>query len=159
MSEPIDPGVLELAQRVFGLARAGETEELVAYLRERTSPDLPVVTVGFCFGGSHSWRQSGGALPLSGCVGFYGRTSRVGEAAHRAALPTLMLIAGADHATPVEESLALAQTMRAAGADVETAVYDGAPHSFFDRAFGEWAGACEDAWQHVLALTDRVSPR
>ena len=32
MSEPIDPGVIELAQRVFGLARAGETEELAAYL-------------------------------------------------------------------------------------------------------------------------------
>jgi uncharacterized protein len=32
VSEPIDPGVIELAQRVFGLARAGETEELAAYL-------------------------------------------------------------------------------------------------------------------------------
>ena len=32
MSEPIDPGVIELAQRVFGLAREGETEELAAYL-------------------------------------------------------------------------------------------------------------------------------
>ena len=113
--------------------------------------------MGFCFGGSHSWRQSGGALPLSGCIGFYGRTSRVGEAAHRAALPTLMLIAGADHATPVEESLVLAGTMRAAGADVETAVYDGAPHSFFDRAHGDWQEACADAWERVLGFTDRVT--
>src|SRR3954454_12405810 len=24
----------------------------------RTEPSLPVVTVGFCFGGSHAWRQS-----------------------------------------------------------------------------------------------------
>ena len=32
----------------------------LAYLRGRTRPDLPVVTVGFCFGGSHSWRQAGG---------------------------------------------------------------------------------------------------
>ena len=32
MSEPIDPGVIELAQTVFGLARAGETEQLAAYL-------------------------------------------------------------------------------------------------------------------------------
>jgi uncharacterized protein len=32
VSEPIDPGVIELAQRVFGLARSGETEELAAYL-------------------------------------------------------------------------------------------------------------------------------
>ena len=30
--EPIEQGVLDLAVRVFGLARAGETEELAAYL-------------------------------------------------------------------------------------------------------------------------------
>jgi uncharacterized protein len=32
VSEPIDPGVLELAGRVFDLARAGATEELIAYV-------------------------------------------------------------------------------------------------------------------------------
>jgi carboxymethylenebutenolidase len=68
-----------------------------------------------------------------------------------------MLIAGADQATPVEDQLALAETMRSAGAEVETAVYDGAPHSFFDRAFGEWAEACDDAWQRIIAFTDRVA--
>ena len=30
--EPIDPGVVELAGRVFDLARGGHTDELVAYL-------------------------------------------------------------------------------------------------------------------------------
>jgi carboxymethylenebutenolidase len=129
----------------------------IGYLRERTSADLPVITVGFCFGGSHSWRQSGGSLDLAGCVGFYGRPSVVGDAARRAHLPTVMLIAGADAATPVADQLALADTMRAAGADVDAVVYDGAPHSFFDRAHAEWAEACRDAWEHVLALTDRVA--
>ncbi|MGY1814457.1 dienelactone hydrolase family protein [Blastococcus sp. SYSU D00820] len=129
----------------------------IAYLRERTRPDLPVVTVGFCFGGSHSWRQAGGRLDLAGCAGFYGRPAMVGEAAGRAHLPTLMVIAGADAATPVEEQLALADAMRAAGADVETAVYDGAPHSFFDRAAADWADASADAWRHVLGLLDRVA--
>jgi carboxymethylenebutenolidase len=131
----------------------------VEYLRSRTDPALPVVTVGFCFGGSHSWRQSGGSLDLAGCAGFYGRPSMVGESASRAAKPTVMVIAGADSATPVEDQQALADTMRAAGADVDAPVYDGAPHSFFDRAFGEWAEACDDAWRHVLALTDRVAGR
>ena len=32
MSEPIDPEVIELAGRVFDLARGGFTEELIAYL-------------------------------------------------------------------------------------------------------------------------------
>ncbi|SDE99015.1 carboxymethylenebutenolidase [Blastococcus aurantiacus] len=129
----------------------------MAALRERHGEDLPIVTVGFCFGGSHSWRQSGGDLGLAGCAGFYGRPSLVGDAASRAHLPTVMLIAGADKATPVEDQLALAATMRDAGADVDAPVYDGAPHSFFDRAHGDWSEACRDAWEHVLGLTDRVS--
>jgi uncharacterized protein len=31
-AEPIDPGVIELARRVFDLARSGSTEELAAYV-------------------------------------------------------------------------------------------------------------------------------
>ncbi len=129
----------------------------MAALRERHGADLPIVTVGFCFGGSHSWRQSGGDLGLAGCAGFYGRPALVGDAAARAHLPTVMLIAGDDGATPVAEQLALAATMRAAGADVDAPVYEGAPHSFFDRAYSDWNDACRSAWEHVLALTDRVS--
>jgi carboxymethylenebutenolidase len=135
----------------------GDIAAAIDYLRERTTPDLPVVTVGFCFGGSHSWRQAGGDLDLAGCVGFYGKPTVVGPAAERAHRPTVMIIAGADKATPVADQLALADTMRAAGAEIDAVVYDGAPHSFFDRAFGDWAEACADAWEHVLALTDRIA--
>jgi carboxymethylenebutenolidase len=127
----------------------------IGYLRERTRPDLPVVTVGFCFGGSHSWRLAGSGLELAACVGCYGKPERAGDAP--AVRPTLMVIAGADAATPVDAQLALAERLRAGGAEVQTAVYDGAPHSFFDRAHGEWAQACEDVWRRVLALTDRVA--
>ena len=142
------------------VAAAGVDADVTAaipYLRERTRPDLPVVTVGFCFGGSHSWRQAGGELDVAACVGFYGRPAMVGDAADGARKPTLMVIAGADAATPVEDQLALAERLRAGGAEVETAVYDGAPHSFFDRAHGDWAEACADVWRRVLALTDRVA--
>jgi carboxymethylenebutenolidase len=131
----------------------------VGHLRERTRPDLPVVTVGFCFGGSHSWRLAGNDLAsgpdVAACVGLYGRPEIAGDVP--AVRPTLMVIAGADAATPVEAQLALAERLRAGGAEVETAVYDGAPHSFFDRAYGDWAEACDDVWRRVLALTDRVA--
>jgi carboxymethylenebutenolidase len=134
-----------------------DTAAAVEYLRSRTSHDLPVITVGFCFGGSHAWRQSAGELDIAGSAGFYGKPSVVGQAAAAARRPVVMIIAGADSATPVEDQRRLAATMRAAGADVDDVVYDGAPHSFFDRAFGEWGDACQDAWRHVLALTDRVA--
>src|ERR687893_520527 len=97
----------------------------------------------------------GSDLDLAGSVGFYGRPELTGDAP--AVRPTLMVIAGADAATPVEDQLALAERLRAGGAEVETAVYDGAPHSFFDRAYGDWAEACDDVWRRVLALTDRVA--
>jgi carboxymethylenebutenolidase len=134
-----------------------DTAAAVAYLRERSRPDLPVITVGFCFGGSNAWRQAEGTLPLAATAGFYGRPQMVGDSAASARLPVLMLIAGDDMATPVADQLALAEAMRAAGADVETAVYDGAPHSFFDRASDQWAEASADAWRRVLALLDRVA--
>lgn len=129
----------------------------IEYLRSRTSPSLPVITLGFCFGGSQAWRQSAGDLPIAGSVGFYGRPGVVGDAASRAAKPVVMIIAGEDFGTPLPDQLALAETMRAAGAEVEAYVYDGAPHSFFDRSFADWADACADVWTHVLDFTDRLS--
>jgi carboxymethylenebutenolidase len=136
-----------------------DTTAGIEYLRSRTRADLPVITVGFCFGGSHAWRQSASDVDLAGSAGFYGQPGRVGDAAGSARKPVVMLIAGGDSVTPVADQLELAATMRAAGAEVDDVVYDGAPHSFFDRSFGEWADACTDAWQHVLALTDRVAVR
>ena len=38
--EPIDPGVIELAGRVFDLARGGHTDELVAYVHAGVPVDL-----------------------------------------------------------------------------------------------------------------------
>jgi carboxymethylenebutenolidase len=33
-------------------------------------------------------------------------------------------------------------------------VYDGAPHSFFDRKQAEFAAASDDAWRRTLAFID-----
>jgi carboxymethylenebutenolidase len=38
----------------------------------------------------------------------------------------------------------------------EIKVYPGAPHSFFDRKYDEFAEACEDAWRRVLAFLGSV---
>ena len=40
VSEPIEQGVLDLAVRIFGLARAGHTEELAAYVDGGAPVDL-----------------------------------------------------------------------------------------------------------------------
>jgi len=114
--------------------------------------DLPVFTLGFCFGGGHSWRLSTAGLGLAGTIGFYGRPQLV-EDVDGVACPVLMLVAGADHAFPVEQSQALADRLRAAGKQVTIEVFEGAPHSFFDRGFADWAAACDRAWQLIGEFT------
>ena len=119
----------------------------------------PVVTVGFCFGGSYSlYLATSGPLALTGVVGFYGGLSgrmgrpRPAEHADRVRCPVLGLFGGADPSIPPEEIEEYEQALTAAGAEHEIVVYPGAPHSFFDRAQPQFADASEDAWRRTLAF-------
>jgi carboxymethylenebutenolidase len=120
-------------------------------------PKLPVFTVGFCFGGANSWRQSGENHDLAGCIGFYGGhpMERVGPVIPKMKAPLLMLLAGADRGTPPEEFEEFATAVRARGVKVEAHTYPGAPHSFFDRSFADHRDACQDAWKRILEFTER----
>jgi len=133
-----------------------ETQGAMDFLRTQHGDKLPIITVGFCFGGGQAWRQSSSDLDLAAVVGFYGRPDTVGRAAKHSKKPTIMFIAGAD-STPVADQLALADDMRLGGAPVDAVVYDGAPHSFFDRAFDEWGDVCADVWTRILTLTDGLA--
>jgi carboxymethylenebutenolidase len=115
----------------------------------------PVFTVGFCLGGSHSWRLSASDLELAGVIGFYGQPKLVHDVLADFSKPALLLIAGADVATSQTEFGEFTTALDEAGKTYEKHVYDGAPHSFFDRAFGEWADACDDAWRRILSFTER----
>jgi carboxymethylenebutenolidase len=136
---------------------ATDAAAAVDHLRTRAAG--PLFTVGFCFGGSQSWRLAASDLPLAGCVGFYGRPSMVVDVEPDIHLPLLMLIAGNDAATPLSESVAMDERLTNAGKAHEAYVYDGAPHSFFDRSYGEWQEACNDAWRRILTFTDTYAAR
>jgi len=69
--------------------------------------------------------------------------------------PLLLLVAGADAATPQEASHEFDKQLSEAGVPHEMHVYDGAPHSFFDRTFEQWKDACDDAWRRMLALIEK----
>jgi carboxymethylenebutenolidase len=108
-----------------------------------------VFTVGFCFGGSNSWRQSATGPEIAGTIGFYGVPARVRDYISQMKSPLLLLVAGADH-TPQEEFQKFDQELREAGVPHEMRVYEGAPHSFFDRTYAEHQAACDDAWRRML---------
>lgn len=114
-----------------------------------------VFTVGFCFGGGRSWAQSADTPGLDGCIGFYGRPAVAQESVERMTAPLLMLMAGADQNIPPADAEAIAGQVRAHGLRADVHVYDGAPHSFFDRSFAEHRGACDDAWRRILEFVGR----
>jgi carboxymethylenebutenolidase len=125
----------------------------IAYLKSKDGGAVnSLFTVGFCFGGSSSWNQSAFQPDLNGAIGFYGRPVRSEPYISKLKAPLLLLVAGADAATPQEAFHEFDQKLTAASVPHEMHIYEGAPHSFFDRGFEQWKDACDDAWHRILAF-------
>jgi carboxymethylenebutenolidase len=130
----------------------------VEHLRPRTRE---IFTVGFCFGGRNSWLAAASGHGLAGAVGLYGnpaeRDGVAGPAQRAAELagPILALQAGDDQNITPEVNEAFERALTDAGVEHELVTYEGAPHSFFDRRYEEFAAASEDAWRRVLEFLDR----
>jgi carboxymethylenebutenolidase len=166
--------------RTAGVAKRGDDFEYMPHVAE-TKPELvqadvaaavahlrglgcgSVFTVGFCFGGRNSWLAAAFGHGLSGAVGFYGYpTERNGvpgaaERADEIEAPILALQAGDDQNITKVENDAFEAALTAAGVDHEIVVYDGAPHSFFDRKQEQFAAASDDAWNRTLAFIERLA--
>jgi carboxymethylenebutenolidase len=123
----------------------------IAYLRSPAGGGAgSVFTVGFCFGGSLSWRQSAAQPGLAGAIGFYGRPANARDAIPQMRAPLLLLIAGDDRATPRDDFEKFDLDLTRASVPHRMAVYEGAPHSFFDRGFEQHRAASDDAWRQML---------
>jgi carboxymethylenebutenolidase len=133
---------------------------------ERTGAES-FVTLGFCFGGTHSFfAGTNPDLGLRGVIGFYGllNPQRVGkverpsliEHGDEIRVPVLGLFGGADESIPAGDVEAFDHALQSAGVLHELTTYPGAPHSFFDRGFEEHAEASADAWRRVLRFLDRL---
>ena len=167
--------------RTAGAEKRGDDFEYMPHVRQTTSEGVQadvgacaehlrgsgcdaIFTVGFCFGGRNSWLAAASGHDLAGAIGFYGRpgpgadgspgpTARAGELA----APILGLMGGADDGIPPDEVEAFDDALEEAGVEHEIVVYPGAPHSFFDRKYEEFAADSEDAWSRVLAFLGRYS--
>jgi carboxymethylenebutenolidase len=123
-------------------------------------------SVGFCMGGRLSFdlliRPD---LALAGAIGFYGWPA----GPHRTGTPApidvvdemqgglLGLFGGADQGIPPDAVTAFDVALDAAAVDHEIVSYPGAPHSFFDRKYEEFADESADAWRHVLDFVARLT--
>jgi carboxymethylenebutenolidase len=128
--------------------------------RLRASGCTSVFSVGFCFGGRASWVAAASGHGLDGAVGFYGSPTRERGGPSAVArvtemdCPILALQAGDDAGITAEDNDEFDRALTAAGVEHELVVYDGAPHSFFDRKQEEFADASDDAWRRTLAFVE-----
>jgi carboxymethylenebutenolidase len=121
-----------------------------------------VFTVGFCIGGRQSWLATAFGHGVAGAVGFYGRPGLSADGkpgpqqlAAELDAPILALQGGADQNITADQNEAFEQALADAGVEHELVVYEGAPHSFFDRKQEEFAAASDDAWQRTLDFVER----
>ncbi len=113
------------------------------------------ITVGFCFGGAQSFMSATmGHAGLAGVVGFYGSLKRDGQRwaldrAPESKVPVLGLFAGDDKNITPDQVRAFDDALPV---EHEIHVYEGAPHSFFDRRQEDYAAESKDAWERILGF-------
>jgi carboxymethylenebutenolidase len=167
--------------RTAGVGKRGEDFEYMEHVAQTTPQTVQsdtrsavewlrrvgagaVFTIGFCFGGRNSWLAAAGGHDLAGAVGFYGvpgRREHPGplERAQEIEAPILALQAGADQNITAADNAEFEQALTAAGVEHELVTYPGAPHSFFDRRYEDFADDSADAWSRVLAFIGRYGSR
>ena len=133
-----------------------------AYLRAKEGGQVrSLFCVGFCFGGALSYLQAASDLDYAGVIGFYGwplglkrwpDRPRPIDAASRYRAPVQSIFGGADEGIPPADVDQFDSALRKANVKHDMKVYPGAPHSFFDRKFTEFADASADAWKRVQAF-------
>jgi carboxymethylenebutenolidase len=133
-----------------------------AYLRTSEGGAVrSLFSVGFCFGGALSYLQAASGIGYAGVIGFYGwplglkrwpDRPRPIDAVPSYKSPVLSLFGGADEGIPESAVNEFDAACRKAGVKHEPTTYPGAPHSFFDRKYTEFAEASADAWRRTQAF-------
>lgn len=125
-----------------------------------------VFTVGFCFGGHHSFLQAANQHGLAGVIGFYGsprprQGATVGpiQRVSQFTCPVLGLFGGDDPGIPRESIDEFDEALTNAHIEHELIVYPNAPHSFFDRKQEHFQQESADAWQRILRFVAAHTPQ
>jgi carboxymethylenebutenolidase len=133
------------------------------HLRSMDPAPRSVFATGFCMGGRLASLAATFGTGLAGVIPFYGWP--VGP--HRTGMPApadiaaqieaavLAIYGGADQGISSQIRADYDEALTRAGVQHRTIVYDGAPHSFFDKKAAEFQGASDAAWEETLAFIRR----
>jgi carboxymethylenebutenolidase len=163
--------------RTAGLEPRDESFDHMAHVQQITLPQFfedvsaalkylragngkPTFVLGFCMGGALTLLTGTQNFPIAGLIPFYSGFTRVFPGAQGTTLelasqihyPVLGLYGGADQGIPTSAVEQLDRELDKAGVEHELLIYPGAPHSFFDRKYEEFAEASADAWRRVLTF-------
>ena len=149
----------EHMERVAYHQARADVSAAVAHVRASGSGHA-VFTIGFCFGGKLSFLSATFGLDLGGVIGLHaglGPRNDVPPPVDHAAefrSPVLGLFGGADPSITPEAIAEFDRALTAAGVEHRFVSFPGAPHSFFDRKFTEFAEQNAAAWTEVLAFVN-----
>src|SRR5205823_2627577 len=89
-------------------------------------------------------------------IDYFGRTAGIGDRSEGFEyMPHVEKTTQENIAVDVARELG--RRLSTEGVPHEMHVYEGAPHSFFDRAFAQWKDACDDAWRRMLDFVKKHS--
>jgi carboxymethylenebutenolidase len=182
----VDALAIDWFGRTAGVSRRGDDFEHMAHVQQTTwaglSADIraaaedlqthdqgrveALFTIGFCFGGRLAYLSSTLGLHLAGAIAFYGSPVGPGrsdipapiELAEQMDNPVLGIFGGADPGIPPESIAAFDEELKLDQVEHRIKVYDGAPHSFFDRKAADFADASALAWEEALAFIRGHTP-
>ncbi|MFL6334670.1 MAG: dienelactone hydrolase family protein [Pyrinomonadaceae bacterium] len=121
-------------------------------LHQEATAGERVGIVGFCMGGALSLYGASKNEQVGACVVFYGVHPKVEPDFEALRAPVLGLFAEKDNFVPPEAVRALEERMREHGKSIETHIYPGTDHAFFNDTRPEVydADASADAWRRTV---------
>ncbi len=113
-----------------------------------------VGVVGFCMGGALAQYAATSIATVGATVSFYGGFKKVPLRWESLKAPILLIYGEMDDGVPPSEAAPLEKRLKEMGKSVETVIYRGAPHAFFNDTRPQvYREECaRDAWKRTLDL-------
>lgn len=146
----------EAAKKMMALRIAEAEQDLKGAVNYLLAADATssakIGTVGFCMGGALSLYAASKNTDVGACVVFYGGHPNVKPELSDLQCPVLGIYAERDGSVTPDLVHALEQQLRALGKSIETHIYPGVSHAFFNDTRPEVYNeeASKDAWRRVL---------
>ena len=110
--------------------------------------------VGFCMGGALAQYAATSNSKVGAAASFYGGFKKVPLKWESLKAPVLLIYGEMDEGVPASEAAPLEKKLKNLGKKVETVIYRGAPHGFFnDSRPTQYREECaRDAWKRTVDL-------